>query len=55
LLSSSMETEFRNVSKEKADVEAIGVFAENLRQLLLASPLGEKNVLAIDPRIQNRM
>jgi uncharacterized protein len=49
LLSSSMETEFRNVSKEKADVEAIGVFAENLRQLLLASPLGEKNVLAIDP------
>ena len=49
LLSSSMETEFRNISKEKADVEAIGVFAENLRQLLLASPLGEKNVLAIDP------
>jgi uncharacterized protein len=49
LLSSSMETEFRNVSKEKADVEAISVFAENLRQLLLGSPLGEKNVLAIDP------
>jgi uncharacterized protein len=49
LLSSSMETEFRNISKEKADIEAIGVFAENLRQLLLASPLGEKNVLAIDP------
>jgi protein Tex len=49
LLSSSMETEFRNISKEKADVEAIGVFAENLRQLLIASPLGEKNVLAIDP------
>jgi len=49
LLSSSMETEFRNISKEKADIEAIGVFADNLRQLLLASPLGEKNVLAIDP------
>ncbi len=49
LLSPSMETEFRNISKEKADIEAIGVFAENLRQLLLASPLGEKNVLAIDP------
>jgi len=49
LLSSSMETEFRNISKEKADNEAINVFAENLRQLLLGSPLGEKNVLAIDP------
>ncbi len=49
LLSSSMETEFRNISKEKADIEAIKVFAENLRQLLLGSPLGEKNVLAIDP------
>jgi len=49
LLSSSMETEFRNISKEKADEEAIRVFADNLRQLLLASPLGEKNVLAIDP------
>jgi uncharacterized protein len=49
LLSSSMETEFRNISKEKADIEAIGVFVDNLRQLLLASPLGEKNVLAIDP------
>ncbi len=49
LLSSSMETEFRNISKEKADEEAITVFADNLRQLLLASPLGEKNVLAIDP------
>ncbi len=49
LLSSSMETEFRNFSKEKADIEAISVFAENLRQLLLGSPLGEKNVLAIDP------
>jgi uncharacterized protein len=49
LLSSSMETEFRNISKEKADEEAIKVFTDNLRQLLLASPLGEKNVLAIDP------
>jgi uncharacterized protein len=49
LLSSSMETEFRNISKEKADEEAIKVFADNLRQLLLASPLGEKNVLALDP------
>lgn len=49
LLSASMETEFRNISKEKADVEAIIVFADNLRQLLLGSPLGEKNVLAIDP------
>jgi protein Tex len=49
LLSSSMETEFRNISKEKADTEAINVFADNLRQLLLGSPLGEKNVLAIDP------
>jgi len=49
LLASSMETEFRNISKEKADMEAIAVFTDNLRQLLLASPLGEKNVLAIDP------
>jgi uncharacterized protein len=49
LLSSSMETEFRNISKEKADIEAINVFADNLRQLLLAPPLGQKNVLAIDP------
>ncbi len=49
LLSSSMETEFRNISKERADVEAISVFADNLRQLLLGSPLGEKNVLALDP------
>jgi protein Tex len=49
LLSPSMETEFRNISKEKADEEAIRVFADNLRQLLLGSPLGEKNVLALDP------
>jgi protein Tex len=49
LLSSSMETEFRHISKEKADTEAIAVFADNLRQLLLGSPLGEKSVLALDP------
>lgn len=49
LLSSSMETEMRNLAKERADKAAIAVFAENLRQLLLASPLGQKNVLAIDP------
>ncbi|MBE0653655.1 MAG: RNA-binding transcriptional accessory protein [Bacteroidales bacterium] len=49
LLSSSIENEFKASSKEKADVEAIRVFAENLRQLLLASPLGQKSVLAIDP------
>ncbi len=49
LLSSSMETEFRNISKEKADEEAIKVFSDNLRQLLLAPPLGEKNVMGIDP------
>ncbi len=49
LLASSMETEFRNITKEKADIEAINVFADNLRQLLLAPPLGQKNVLAIDP------
>ncbi|MEA1886143.1 MAG: Tex family protein [Bacteroidota bacterium] len=49
LLGPAMETEFRNVSKEKADEEAIKVFADNLRQLLLAPPLGEKRVLAIDP------
>jgi uncharacterized protein len=49
LLSPSMETEARLVTKERADREAIAVFAENLRQLLLAPALGEKNVLAIDP------
>lgn len=49
LMHPSMETEFRNFAKEKADEEAIKVFADNLRQLLLASPLGQKNVLAIDP------
>lgn len=49
LLKFSIETEFRMLSKTKADEEAIRVFAENLRQLLLASPLGPKRVLAIDP------
>jgi len=49
LLAPSMETEFKNSSKELADEEAIKVFAENLRQLLLAPPLGQKSVLAIDP------
>jgi len=49
LLRPSLETEFANSSKEKADKEAINVFAENLRQLLLAPPLGQKRVLAIDP------
>jgi len=49
LLGPSIETEFNNSSKERADKEAINVFAENLRQLLLAPPLGQKRVLAIDP------
>jgi uncharacterized protein len=49
LLQPSMETEIRLTSKKKADEEAIRVFAENLRQLLLAAPLGQKNVLALDP------
>ncbi|MBS1597374.1 MAG: RNA-binding transcriptional accessory protein [Bacteroidetes bacterium] len=49
LLKPSIETEFRLFSKTQADEEAIKVFAENLRQLLLASPLGSKKVLAIDP------
>jgi protein Tex len=49
LLKPAIETEFRMASKVKADEEAIRVFAENLRQLLLASPLGHKRVLALDP------
>jgi uncharacterized protein len=49
LLFPSIETEMRQWAKEKADAEAIRVFAENMRQLLLAPPLGQKNVLAIDP------
>ena len=49
LLKPAIETEFANSSKAKADEEAIRVFAENLRQLLLAPPLGQKNFLGIDP------
>jgi protein Tex len=49
LLGPSMETEARTALKRRADVEAIRVFADNLRQLLLAPPLGHKNVLALDP------
>jgi len=49
LLGPSMETELRLLSKQKADEEAIRVFAENARQLLLAAPMGQKNVMAIDP------
>ena len=49
LLKPSIETEFATQSKERADEEAIKVFAENLRQLLLASPLGQKRVMGIDP------
>ena len=49
LLAPSIETEYYNLLKERADKEAIKVFAENLRQLLLASPLGQKRTLAIDP------
>ena len=49
LLSLSMETEMRLATKNRADEKAISVFAENLRQLLLSAPLGQKNVLAIDP------
>ena len=49
LLQPSIETEYRQMAKEKADAEAIRVFAENLRQLLMMPPLGQKTVLAIDP------
>jgi protein Tex len=49
LLQPSLETEFRSQLKQKGDEEAITVFAENLRQLLLSSPLGSKRILAIDP------
>ena len=49
LLKPSIETEFSNQSKAKADEEAIRVFAENLRQLLLAPPLGQKRALGVDP------
>ena len=49
LLLPSIETEFMNLSKQKADEEAFRVFAENLRQLLLGAPLGQKRVMGIDP------
>ena len=52
LLSLSIETEIRLATKERAEEEAIKVFAGNLRQLLLAPPLGQKNILAIDPGIR---
>ncbi len=53
LLKPSIETEFASLSKQKADEEAILVFAENLRQLLLAAPLGQKRVMAVDPGFAN--
>jgi protein Tex len=52
LMAPSMETEMRQLFKRKADEEAIRVFADNLRQLLLAPPLGQKNILAIDPGLR---
>lgn len=52
LMAPSMENEFSTLSKQKADQEAISVFAENLRQLLLAAPLGQKRVMGIDPGIR---
>ncbi len=53
LLKPSIETEFAALSKQKADEEAIAVFADNLRQLLLAAPLGQKRVMAVDPGFAN--
>jgi len=52
LLFPSMETEIRSLTRDRADQEAIGVFGENLRQLLLAPPLGQKSVLAVDPGLR---
>ncbi|MEM9987404.1 MAG: Tex-like N-terminal domain-containing protein, partial [Bacteroidota bacterium] len=49
LMAPSLETETRVLTKDKADLEAINVFTENLRQLLLAAPLGERAVMAVDP------
>ena len=49
LIYPSIENEYRKLSKQKADIEAINVFSENLKQLLLAAPLGTKPILAIDP------
>ena len=53
LIAPSIENEFAAISKEKADEEAIRVFAENLRQLLLSAPLGQKRVMAVDPGFAN--
>lgn len=52
LLAPSLENELRTQLKEKADIKAIEVFAQNLRQLLMSSPLGEKRTLAIDPGVR---
>jgi uncharacterized protein len=52
LLSPSMETEMRTAAKDRADAEAIKIFADNLRELLLAPPLGQKRVIAVDPGIR---
>jgi len=52
LLSPSMETEMRTAAKDRADREAIKVFADNLRELLLAPPLGQKRVIAVDPGVR---
>ena len=49
LLKPSIETEYANISKSEADDAAISIFAENLRQLLLTAPLGQKRILAVDP------
>ena len=49
LLSPSMETELRNALKKRADEEAISVFAQNIREILMTPPLGYKNILAVDP------
>ncbi len=53
LINPSIEKEFATLSKERADDEAIKVFTENLRQLLLSAPLGQKRVLALDPGFAN--
>jgi protein Tex len=52
LLAPAMETEMKNVLKEKADIEAIRVFGKNLEELLLEAPLGQKRVLAVDPGLR---
>ena len=52
LLAPSLETESRNTLKEKADLEAIRIFSENLKELLMDAPLGQKSVLAVDPGLR---